>query len=94
MNELPQKTSRFTPTVIVSAVLLLTFILLEIRLLLRTTQTSQETLFPDTLFFAATSVIILMSLESAHRTIRIALWIIMIFGYLVLLATYLNLKIF
>lgn len=92
MNELPQKTSRWTPTVVVSTVLLLTFILLETRLLLGTTQTSKETLFPGTLFFVAALVMILKSLENAHWTIRIIMWIIMIIGYFLLIATYLKIS--
>lgn len=94
MNELPQKTSRWTPTVIVSLVLFSTYILLELRNLLGKTPTPKADVLPETLFMVAVLVMMLKSLENAHRITRVALWIIIIVAYLLLLATYLNLRFF
>ena len=89
----PQKTSRFTPTVIVSLVLLSTSVLLDLRLLLGKIQASKVDIFPETLFMVGVLVIMLKSLENAHRIIRIVMWVMMIVAYLLLIATYLNLKV-
>ena len=93
MDELPQKTSRFTPTVIVFLVLLSTSVLLDLRLVLGNTPASKVDIFPETLFMVAVLVIMPKSLENAHRIIRIVMWVIMIIWYFLLIATYLNLKV-
>ena len=89
----PQKISRWTPPGIVSIVLFSTYILLELRILLGNTPASKVDIFPETLFMVAVLVMMLKSLENAHRTIRIVMWTIMIIAFLLLIATYLNFKI-
>lgn len=95
MDELPQKTSRWTPTVIFTLVLLLTSILLYLRLVLRTApiglKAHPET-FPQTLLLVAFVMIGLKQLETkGNRGVGIVLlvaWVIMfifaIAGYLVI----------